>query len=185
MTHLNFQSIFSGPENVLWFVLGVISVQVWQWIKAKYKDYKDPGHSPHLFKQVNWLYVVIALTWLLSIFIGVDNQQTYTFAEKLARDTQQCQVEFNKALIANREVNTQDRNLMVEWARISFVRAQQLSYLSRVYGATSDTYLEQKAQVDAVFFQEVQRIEQERIRNEEERAKVPYPEPSCGREVKK
>lgn len=182
---INFQSIFTGPENILWFVLGVVSVQVWQCIKAKYKDHLDPGHSPHPFKRVNWLYVTIAFTWMLSIFIGVDDQRTYTFAERLARDTQACQIEFHKALIANRDINAQDRDLIVRWAKISYDRAQQLSYLSKVYGPTSDDYLKLKSQVDQEFFTEVQEIEHERLKNENERSKVPYPEPTCGKEVRK
>jgi len=182
MTHLNFQSIFSGPENIVWFVLGVISVQVWQWIKAKYKDLREPEGRPHPFKRINWLYVVIAFTWLLSLFIGVDNQRTYTFAEQLARDTRACQVEFNRALIANRELNNQDRELMVQWAKVSYERAQQLSYLSQVYGPASDDYLRQKAKVDSEYSQEIQDIEHQRLKNEEIRSRTPYPEPTCGKE---
>lgn len=179
MSPLN--SLFSGPENVIWFIAGMFSVQGWQWIKAKWKDRIDPGGKPHTVKKLNWFYVWTGLVLAVILMVGIQNYNTYTFAEKLAADTRACQIEFNKALVANREINAQDRELMVRWAQITFSRVQQLNYLSRTYGGTSEPYLDQKAKVDAEYFDEVTRIEAQRVKNEQERAKVPYPEPTCGK----
>ena len=174
-------NLFSGPENAVWFIAGMFSVQVWQWIKAKWKDRIDPGGKPHTVKKLNWFYVWTGLVLAVIMMVGIQNQVTYTFAEQLAKDTRACQVEFNKALVANRNINAQDRDLMVRWAQITYSRAQQLAYLSRVYGPTSEIYLTQKSRVDSEYFEEVQKIEAQRLKNEEERARVPYPEPTCGK----
>ena len=174
-------NLFSGPENVVWFVAGMFSVQLWQWIKAKWKDRKDPGGKPHTVKKLNWFYVWTGLVLAVIVMVGIQNQTTYSFAEKLAKDTRACQIEFNKALVANREINAQDRDLMVRWAQITYSRAQQLSYLAKTYGATSPTYLDLKSKVDREYFVEVQKIEEQRLKNEADRSKVPYPEPTCGK----
>ena len=114
MNLLDFSSIFSGPENVLWFVLGVLSVQVWEWVKAKWKDFKYPKSAPHPFKRVNWLYVSIALTFMITTFIGVQNQVTYYYSKNLARQVRDCQIEFNSALKARSVVAEENDN----WSQV-------------------------------------------------------------------
>jgi len=183
MTHLNFQSIFSGPENVFWFALGVVSVQVWQVIKAKYKDYQDPGHSPHPFRRINWLYVMIALIWLISIAIGVDNQRTYDYARGLARDVQQCQVEFNTALRERNRINEVDKSLSIRWqeATLKYVNslANQPMNIARL-PAEDVRRLVYENSVNDAYLRVITDLEIQRRANELQRQQTPLPEPSCG-----
>lgn len=187
MIHLNFQSIFIGPENVLWFALGVISVQVWQVIKAKYKDYKDPDHTPHPFKRVNWLYVAIAMTWMISIFIGVDNQRTYNFAANVAKDVQRCQAEFQQALKYRSDLVDSDRKLGSLWQQ------KTLDHLARISNPPADIArlapedpkrLEYDDNEDDRYFAEVTELEIQRRVNELQRQANPLPDPTCGIGVK-
>ena len=184
---INFQSIFSGPENILWFVLGVVSVQVWQWIKAKYKDHLDPGHRPHPFKRVNWLYVTIAFTWMLSIFIGVDNSRTYNFAANLARDVQKCQEEFNSALRARSDLTEWDRKLGAQWQQKTLEHLDAIANpppnIARL--APEDPQrLEYDDEQDDKYFAVVTELEIQRRVNELQRQANPLPDPTCGIVVK-
>lgn len=174
-------NLFSGPENIFWFVAGFLSVQVWQWIKCKWKDYFDPEGAPHRMKRINWFYVWTSLVLIAIVGVGIQNQTTYTFAERLAKSVSDCQIEFNTALVANRELNSEDRKLMVAWQQATFDRAQQLTYLQQTYGPADDEYLRLKGRVDAEYFKDISQIEADRVKNEAERSKVPYPEPTCGR----
>lgn len=187
MTHLNFQSIFSGPENLLWFALGVISVQVWQWVKAKYKDYIEPDKRPHPFKRVNWLYVAIAFTWMLSIFVGVDNQRTYNFAANLAKDVQRCQLEFNTALKYRADINAADRELGIKWQQATTDRASKLSNpppnIQRMEPDDPER-LEYEDEVEHDYYLIIQALEVQRQVNEMRWTSTPLPEPTCGNEVK-
>lgn len=180
---INFQSIFTGPENILWFVLGVVSVQVWQWIKAKYKDYKDPGHSPHPFRRINWLYVVITLTWLISFAVGVDNQRTYDYARGLARDVQQCQVEFNTALRERNRINEVDKSLGIRWQEATLKYVNSLANppmnIARLAPGDIERIIYEDSVNDA-YLSVIIDLEVQRKANELERQHTPLPEPSCG-----
>lgn len=186
---INFQSISTGPENILWFVLGVVSVQVWQWIKAKYKDHQDPSHSPHPFKRVNWLYVMIAFTCLLSVFIGVDNQRTYNFASNLAKQVQQCQAEFNTALRTRSLITEENDN----WSQIQRtalgswlhellshpVDIAQLRYEDPDNPRVQQWIYDITWKYDAI----IQEAQEEQ--NENQRSRPPLSLPTCGQEVLK
>ena len=185
MTHLNFQSIFAGPENIIWFVLGMISVQVWQVIKAKYKDYKDPDHTPHPFKEVNWLYVAIAMTWMISIFIGVDNQRTYNFAANMAKQVQQCQAEFNTVLRVRSTVAEENDNWsQVQRTALGAWLHELLSPPVDIAQARFDNPNDPRVQqwtlditrkYDAV----IQKAQAEQDDNQ--RTRPPLPQPTCGK----
>lgn len=170
------------PDRIIRFLAGMFSVQVWQWIKCKWKDHTDPEGAPHRMKKLNayWVAVVIVLAAIAAV--SIQNYKTYTFAERLAQDTRACQIEFNQALLDNRKLNADDRKLDVAWQSATFNRARDLTALSRKYGSTSDQYLILKAQVDAEYFGTITKIEEERRALDAERAKVPYPlEPTCGK----
>lgn len=173
--------LFSGPENLFWFLSGIVSVQVWQWIKCKYKDRTDPLGAPHKMKKLNWFYVWTAVVLLIIVGVAIQGAATYTFAERLSKSVADCQVEFNQAFVDNRKINDLDRKLAFDWQKATFDRAQQLTLLANKLGPTSDAYLEAKALVDAQYFKNIQLIEVWRINNETNR--VPYPEPTCGRKI--
>lgn len=188
MNLLNFSSIFSGPENVFWFGLGVLSVQVWQWVKAKWKDFKYPKSAPHPFKRANWLYVAIAMTWMISIFIGVDNQRTYNFASNLARQVQQCQAEFNTTLRARSVVAEENDN----WSQVQRTALgnwlhellsppddiAQLRYEDPSNPRVQQWVVDVTRKYDAI----IQKAQAEQDLNQKERPTLP--DPTCGKPLK-
>ena len=183
MNLLDFSSIFSGPENVLWFVLGVLSVQAWQWIKAKWKDYKFPQNAPHPFKRVNWLYVSIALTFMITTFIGVQNQVTYDHSKNLARQVRDCQLEFNSALKARSTITDQERQINAQWKKATLKVISALSNMPPSVaqaGPNSQAMMDYKDKIIDRYLVEISDIELQRRVNEEIRNQIPLPEPTCG-----
>ena len=183
MNLLDFSSIFSGPENVLWFVLGVLSVQAWQWIKAKWKDYKFPNNAPHPFKRVNWLYVSIALTFMITTFIGVQNQVTYDYSKNLARQVRDCQIEFNSALKARSTITDQERMLTAQWQKATLEAISAVSNLPPSVaqaGPGTSAMMDYQDKIIDRYLVKISEIELQRRVNEEIRNQVPLPEPTCG-----
>jgi len=183
MNLLNFSSIFSGPENVFWFGLGVLSAQVWQWVKAKWKDFKYPKSAPHPFKKVNWLYVAIAMTFMIATFIGVQNQVTYDHSKNLARQVRDCQIEFNSALKARSMITDQELMITAQWQKSTLKVISALSNLPLSVaqaGPASQAMMDYEDKIIDRYLVEISEIEMQRRVNEEIRNQIPLPEPTCG-----
>lgn len=188
MNLLDFSSIFSGPENILWFVFGVLSVQVWQWVKAKYKNYKWPSGAPHGYKKINWLYVSIALTFMITTFIGVQNQLTYEYAKRLAQNVRSCQIEFNSALKARSDITDQDRALNAQWQKTTLKAIGAISNMPPAIAHApigSPAMADYEDKIFDQYFSEITEIELQRRVNEQIRSQIQLPEPGCGREEPK
>ncbi len=175
-------NLFSGPENIFWFVAGILSVQAWQWIKCKWKDRVDPGGAPHRMKRLNWFYIWTSLVLVSVALVGVQNARTYTYAEQLAKDTQACQTEFNQALRARGQINAENdrwsliqRTALADWIHSLIFPPPDIAALPPESGTRQQWILEQTAKADQI----IRQAQDEQDRNIRERPA--YPDPECGK----
>ena len=174
--------LFTGPENILWFVIGVVSVQVWQWIKCKWKDRQDPKGKPHPMKKVNWFYVWTAFVLVVIIGVGFQNARTYSFAEELARTTRECQVEFNQALQFNANITRQNdeysqiqRKALADWIHDLIFPPPNIAILPVDSEIRQQWNIARTTEADTV----IRKAQVEQDINLKERK--PYPDPTCGK----
>jgi hypothetical protein len=177
-------TLFSGPENVIWFFFGIASVEVWQWIKCKYKDRVDPEGSPHRMRKLNWFYVTMAATVLITIGIGIQNQRTYEFATNLARDTRECQIEFNRALKVRSDITTDNdkwsqvqRTALATWLHDILFPPPPYSNMAPDDPGRQAWALVRTQEADRI----ITEAQSEQAHNQVERERNPYPEPACGK----
>lgn len=178
----DFSSLFSGPENVFWFVLGIALTYAWQWIKCKWKDYRDPEGKPHIRKSINWFPVAIAFTIIITVAIGVQNQRTYDFATQLAKDTRACQVQFNEALQFNTQITRDNdrwsqiqRKALADWIHDLIFPPPNIAVLPPSDFVRQEWVLARTTEADRV----IRNAQLEQDQNIG--ARKPYPDPTCGK----
>jgi len=180
----DFSRLFTGPENIFWFMLGIGLTQAWQWIKCKWKDHTDPKGAPHKMKKINWFYVSIVATVAITTFIGVQNQRTYDFATKLANDTRECQIQFNTALRVrgaitqeNDKLSRIQRTALADWIHDLIFPPPHIAQLPYDDPGRTEWGLTRTAQAD----REIRAAQEEQEENDKLRAANPYPDPECGK----
>lgn len=175
-------SIAEEPGKIFWFLAGVLSVQVWQWIKCKWKDRHDPQGAPHKMKKLNtyWLAVVVVLTSIAAV--SLQNYKTYTFAEQLAKDTRDCQLEFNQALRVRSQITVENdtwsqiqRKALADWLHDLIFPPPYIGTLPPEHPDRQSWVLIRTAQADTV----IREAQEEQDKNIRERP--PYPDPTCGK----
>lgn len=170
-----------SPANILWFIAGMLSVQAWQRIKCKWKGHYHPrpDGKPYPMKKLNWFYVWTTLVMLIIVAVGLH-------AEQLAKDTAVCQYQFNRALVASREINNEDRALRLEWEQATLKRVSSLINPPPGVDSTIDPdYIQYKDYVDREYFRSIRDIDKRRAANDDRRSlpENQYPEPTCGKQL--
>ncbi|AZS06595.1 membrane protein [Mycobacterium phage JacoRen57] len=181
MTLLN--ELFSGPENALWFLAGMLSVQAWQWIKSKWKDRVDPVGAPHPMKTLNWFYVWTAVVLVVIAGVGFQGSRTYSFAEQLAKDTRDCQIEFNRVL-RERGAISQDndhwsqvqRKALADWVHDLIFPPPHIAALPPESHERQKWIISRTTLADEI----IQAAQKEQDRNKAERPEYPN-DPTCGK----
>lgn len=173
---------FTGPENILWFVGGMISVQIWQWVKCKWKDHKDPKGKPHPMKKFNWFYVWTALVLMVIVGVAFQNARTYSFAEELARTTRECQIQFNEALQFNTQITRDNdrwsqiqRRALADWIHDLIFPPPNIAILAPDDPTREQWMLARTTEADRV----IRDAQNEQDLNLKDRK--PYPDPTCGK----
>lgn len=175
-------SIAEEPGKVFWFLAGVLSVQIWQWIKCKWKDRHDPQGAPHKMKKLNtyWLAVVVVLTAIAAT--SLQNYKTQTFAEQLARDTRACQIEFNETIRTRTQITAENdrwsqiqRKALADWIHDLIFPPPHIAKLSPESSERQNWVLIRTAEADHTI-REAQAEQDENIRN-----RPHYPDPTCGK----
>jgi hypothetical protein len=174
--------LFSGLWYV-WFLGGMVSVQGWQWIKCKWKDHKYPEGAPHKMKKFNWFYVWTTLVLLAIVGVGVGQLRTYTFAEELARETQQCQLEFNQALRARSAITADNdhwsqvqRTALAHWIHDLIFPPPEIASMPIDDPVRQAWGILRTQEADKV----IKEAQEEQEKNQQEREAHPLPDLSCG-----
>lgn len=175
-------SIVNEPGKVFWFLAGVVSVQVWQWVKCKWKDRSDPDGAPHHMKKINsyWLAVIVVLTAVAAV--SLQNYRTYTFAEQLAKDTRACQIEFNETIRARTQISAENdrwsqlqRKALADWIHDLIFPPPHIAVLPPDSGERQEWVLVRTTEADRII-RAAQDEQDENIRN-----RPSYPDPTCGK----
>lgn len=174
--------LLSEPDRILWFLAGMFSVQLWQWIKCKWKDRRDPKGAPHKMKKLSgyWVAVVVVLAAIAAV--SMQNYQTYTFAEKLARDTRACQIEFNETIRIRTQITAENdrwsqiqRKALADWIHDLIFPPPYIASLDPESGERQDWVLIRTTEAYKV----IREAQDEQDRNIRERPA--YPDPTCGK----
>lgn len=162
-----------SPGGILTFILGVIS-GVLYWIVLK-PLWCKLNHRPQPKYRIalNFTSIIMIIGIFAVVWTGVR-------LSELTTNVALCQEEFNTALSKSRDLNKEDRDLDVQWKTATLSRAARLIDIQKQFG-NGPAYIEAKNSIDGIYFQTIQRIEDDRNDLEVRRAQNPYPEPTCGR----
>lgn len=187
MNHLT--SVFGGLfslSGLIAFMLGVVAARLYYFVQERLEDKLDPSCAPH-HHRFRSLILLWSFIFIVTGFIGFQQQQTANQVRQLSADTLDCQKQFFTALKARAQSNDQTdewsrqktlaisnwlRDILTPPSEMLKIREDSPSdprYTAWVIDTTSN-YLRQidaleKAQEDALA----------------DRAAHPLPEPSCGR----
>lgn len=172
MTLPNFSLLWSGPENLFWLLTGLFTAQAWQWVKAKFKDWRHPEDRPHSFAVFNSF-------WVIAI-IGV---ATMLWVVQMNTQNRMCQIEFNQVLTRQSELNAIDTRLTKQQNKLTADWVHDLILPPKPYDqmdpqSPQRTMWAVTRTLDA--WNLVNASIQEQDRNERIRAEHPTPNPKCG-----
>lgn len=170
--------------SVVSFLVGILAVWVWERIKLVCirkrfgKRMRPPRWNP--------LVVAVAVAVMGFLFIADQNSENARAVRDLAIQTQRCQKEFNETLRVrgaitadNDRLSLVQRREFATWLHDIIFPPDNIAALPIDDPVRQEWGLTRTAQADAV----IRRAQEEQDKNDQERARNPYPEPTCGVEV--
>lgn len=187
MNHLT--SVFGGLfslSGLIAFMLGVLGTRLYYLLQERWQDRCDPAHRPHHVR-LRSLTLLWALIFIITGYIGIQQQQTANQVRQLSADTSACQKEFFTVLKARAQSNDQTDEWSREktfaissWLRdILFPPADMLAL--REKSPPDPLYTQWVIDTTSKYLNQIDTLEKAQETSLSDRAAHPLPEPSCGR----
>ena len=169
---------FAGLATIggfLYFLVGFLFAYLVNWVRSKIK---------HRSTRVQWRLGGIAVGVVAIVIASFQSQSAYITAQQTAKDARACQIEFAAALAERGEIANENDALSHEQRKIVFDWIHDLIFLPPPY-ATMDPNDPERQAFAILRTQDAERKFSELIKRQdnliEERARHPYPDPTCGK----
>ena len=169
---------FAGLATIggfLYFLVGFLFAYLVNWVRCKIK---------HRSTKVQWRLGGIAVGVVAIVITSFQSQFAYITAQQTAKDARACQIEFTAALAERGKISNENDNLSQEQRKIVFDWIHDLTFPPPPYSAMDPNDPERHT-YSILRTQDTERKFAELIKRQdalvEERAKRPYPDPTCGR----
>lgn len=160
-------------EGILGFILGAFAEYAFLKTRCWYLNKKHSEGIPRTVK-IKKSYFVWALIFIIMGGIAYKNDKTYN-------QLVSCSKEFNAAIKARGDINTEQNDINYRWQVATYNRTMNLGGMLREYGSTADPrYVKKKTPIDLEYADTVSKIFEDQRAVAEKRAQIPYPEPTCG-----
>ena len=159
----------------LYFLAGFLFAYIIHYIRCKIK---------HRSPKAQWRLGGIAVGVVAIVITSFQSQSAYITAQQTAKDARACQIEFTAALAERVKISNENDNLSQEQRTIVFDWIHDLIFSPPPYSAMDPNDPERQA-FAILRTQDTERKFGELIKRQnaliEERARHPYPDPTCGR----
>jgi hypothetical protein len=79
----DFSVLWSGPQCLAWFLLGVFTPQIWQYIKVRWLDWRHPEEKPHGVRVFNFFWISVIVVAVVMLWVSIRTEQTYECQQKV------------------------------------------------------------------------------------------------------
>jgi len=176
-------------SGLISFFAGIGVTRVYYWFRCRHLDKVDPRHRPHV-NRYRGLVLLWGLVFVLTGYMGVQYQVTQTRVRNLSQETQDCQREFNTALIARSRIAAENdtwsaiqRRALADWLHEILLPPPHIADLrlnDPAFGSNPE-YVQWSIDVTTKYYNIIQKAQDEQDENVRERAGHPLPEPTCGK----
>lgn len=187
MNHLTnmFGGLFS-LSGLIAFMLGVAATRVYYFVQERLEDKRDPSCAPH-HHRFRSLILLWAFIFIITGYIGFQEQVTAMTVRQLSADTASCQKQFFTALKARAVSNDQTD----EWSRQKTLAIS--NWLRDILTPPADMLAMRQANpsdprytawvIDTTsgYLRQIDALEKAQEDSLADRATHPLPEPTCGR----